>query len=184
MSGLKPRTASVVIFQGDDAEQAANLRRAVLIAQRNADSEAKESRRIGDDLPAAEALVAAQAEYDEFVDEAAERAVVIELTALKRARFRSLLAEHRPRDKNEDDEAYGVNMDDFPGPFLRESVSDVTVGEESLPPSQFQDLIEDLAEGDFERVFASAYWLNRAPGADPRDARSSSAPRSSVATSN
>ena len=41
MSGLKPRTASVVIFQGDDNERLAELRRKVLIAERQAQAEEK-----------------------------------------------------------------------------------------------------------------------------------------------
>lgn len=179
---LKPRTASVVVFQGDDAEVAATLTRKVTIAKRQADEEAKAPSRIGDDKPAAAALAQAKAEYDEFVDTAADRAVVIELTALRRSRFRSLMAANRPREGNGDDEAYEVDMDAFPEPFLRESVTDISIGEESLPAGKHYDLIEDLAEGDFERVFASAYWLNRAPGADPRDGRYSSAPRSSDET--
>lgn len=184
MSELKPRTASVVIYQGDDIEHLANLRRAAEIARRHAEAEAEETRRVGDDLPGAEALQVAQDAYDAAVDEAADRAVVIEVTAVKRGRFRELMAAHPAREKNDDDSSYGVNMDEFPEPFLRDSVTKIEVGEKSLNPGEIRELIEDLPEGDFERLFATAYYLNRAPGADPREGRYSSAPLSSAATSN
>lgn len=179
MSALKPRTASVVIYQGDDIERLSDLRRAAEIARRNFEAAQKAPRRIGDDL-GEDDLREKQAAYDEFVDEAADRAAVVEVTAMKRAPFRKLMADHPPRDKNEDDDAYGVNMDTFPEPFLRESVTKIDVGDSVLSPGDTADLIEALSDGDYERVFTAAYFLNRAPGADPRDGRYSSAPRSSA----
>lgn len=180
MSELKPRTASVVIYQGDDIERLSELRRAAEIAQRQADGAAGVSLRVGDDLPTSEDVETKRAAYDEFVDEAAKRAIVVEVTALKRARFRELMAAHPARDKNEDDEQYGVNVDTFPPLFLAESAT-VAVGERELPAAKARDLLDELPEGDFDRVFATAYMLNRAPGADPRDGRYSSAPRTSDA---
>ena len=179
MTALKPRTASVVIYQGDDMERLSELRRAAEIARRNFEAAKEQPRRIGDDV-GEEDLREKQAAYDEFVDEAADRAVVVEVTALKRATFRSLMSDHPPREKNEDDEGYGVNLDTFPEPFLRESVTKVEVGDGVLSPGETNDLIDSLSEGDYERVFTVAYYLNRAPGADPRDGRYSSAPRSSA----
>lgn len=188
MSDLKPRTTTVVIYQGDDIDNLGDLRRAVSIAERDVEQRELEAKsantRMGGTDPAIVAaaqakLEQAKADYNTFVDDAAERAVMIEVTALKRTRFRELMASHPARDGNDGDSIYGINMDDFPVPFLADSVTKVTIGDRELNPGQVRDLVDDLPEGDFERVFAVAYMLNRAPGADPREGRYSAAPRSS-----
>lgn len=115
MSTIKPRTTSIVIYQGDDMATLAELRRAAENAQTFADraeSELETARevaaadlRAGDsiedaidarDKAEAEAK-ARQDEYDAFLDEAAERAVTVVLHAIGRKRFRDLMSEHAPR---------------------------------------------------------------------------------------
>ena len=181
MSELKPRTSTVVIYQGDDIDELSILRRKAEQARAVVEAAAGESRRIGDDL-GTEDLKAAQDAYDDFVDEAEQRAVMVEVRALKRGTFRDLMAKHPARDGNDDDKMFSVNMDDFPAPFLAESVQSVKVGARELSQGQVRDLLEDLAEGDFDRVFATAYWLNRAPGSDPSLGKYSLASGSSTAT--
>jgi len=175
MSELKPRTASVVVYQGDDIERLSELHRKAQTARRTAEAAFGTPLRTGDAVAPKGALVAEEVAYNEAVSEAADRAIVIEVEALKRARFRSLLAEHPPRETDEDDKAYGVNVDSFGQPFLVESVTRAGVGERDFTPGQTRDLIEDLPEGDFDRLFATAYWLNRAPGADPKESTFSAA---------
>jgi hypothetical protein len=108
MTHLKPRTATIVLYQGDDMDQVAQLKREVDIAERKmriAELEHEQSSgtaRAGDDtsddIAAAEAAVgAARDAFDAFVDDAAGRALSVELRTIGRRRFRDLLAEHPPR---------------------------------------------------------------------------------------
>lgn len=176
---IKPRTASVVIYQGDDLERLAELRRDVSVAER---SEEGRSRRLGDGSDAA----AARDAFDAFVDEAAERAVEVEVTALKRRQFRSLMAEHPPRkvsgndgeEIHPDDAGYDVNVDTFSEAFLPLSITAPTFD----TPADRDDFLDGLSEGDYERIFTTAYFLNRAPGGDPKATRYSPASLSSDAT--
>lgn len=187
MGLLKSRTTTVVIYQGDDLERLGELRRAADVAGRSAELAAATPRRIGDDIPSAEVE---QAAYDQFVDEAAERAVEVELTAIGRRRWRDLLAEHGPRTEKVDgkeqtveaDSLYEVNTDTFPMALLtydRDGVKTVTAPDVS--GSELKAFLEDEAsEGDFERLWQTGYWLNRAPGEDPRLGKFSTATRSST----
>jgi len=185
MSELKPRTSTVVIYQGDDLDELSLLRRKAEQAKAQAEEETSGPLRVGDDVVEVDkhpAVVEARAAYDAFVDAAADRAVMVEVRAVKRSVFRDLMAKHPARDGNDEDKMFSVNMDDFPTPFLAESVASVKAGERELSQAQVRDLLDDLAEGDFDRVFATAYWLNRAPGSDPKDSKFSTAPRTSDAT--
>ena len=181
MSDLKPRQSVVVIYQGDDLDELSLLRRKAEQARAAHEEAENAPRRMGDEI-GTEALQAAQDAYDAFVDAAADRAVCVEVRAVKRSVFRDLMAKHPARDGNDEDAMFSVNMDDFPAPFLAESVASVKVGDRELSQAQVRDLLDDLAEGDFDRVFATAYWLNRAPGSDPSLGKYSTAPRTSDAT--
>lgn len=180
---IKPRSAQVVIYQGDDLQRLGELRRAADIAQRMVDEFKQSGTARGGDAPSAEDEKAA---YNAFVEEAAERAVVIEVHALGRKQFRSLMAAHPPRKVDgdegkhvvhEDDAGYDVNMDDFPAPFLAASIAEPTFP----TPADCERFLDDLADGDFDRVFSTAYWLNRAPGADPQSSKFSLGPPSLTA---
>ena len=170
MTTLKPRTSSVVIYQGDDLERIAELRRAADIAERQQQTEAA---RVGDEGDAQ----AAKDEHDAFVEEAIERAVIVHLQHLPRKKFRELLRAHPPREDDEVDAMYGVNFDDFAEAFLPLSIASV---EPETPPDR-QAFLDDLPEGDYNRIFSTAYFLNRGAGSDPREGRFSNAPRSSAA---
>jgi hypothetical protein len=123
-----PRQATIPIYDGNDAERLAELRREVSIAERNvllakrdADSAAAgPAARFGDnDLERAKAKVAeceetwqaAKDTYDAFVTAAAERAEEWVLHAIGHEDFRALLAEHPPRKvtEGEGDEAKEVD---------------------------------------------------------------------------
>jgi len=112
MSHLKPRTATVLIYHGDDLEKLAALRRDVEVTERIADqaladAEARakgESLRAGDDDPVVAARRAwdaavkpKRAAYDTFVAEAAERALEVSIQAIGRRRFARLVCDHPPR---------------------------------------------------------------------------------------
>lgn len=177
---IKPRQTSIVIYQGDDLERLAELRRAVTRAERESEGA---PRRGGDP----DAVAGAKAAYDTFVEESAERAVLVELTALGRKRFRSLMAEHPARkvqgedgkqETHEDDEGYGVNVETFADPLLHVSITAPEFG----TPADRDAFLDSLSDGDHGRLFNAAYWLNRSPGGDPKDTRYSATSRSSSAT--
>lgn len=211
MTDLKPRTATVVIYQGDDLATLADLRTAADIAERKADAELRVAqarakvdgpRRAGDSTPedpqiAYDAAVKpSQDAYDAFVDEAAERATVVTLQAIGRKAFRSLMREHAPRTTetvvedekretvHEDDAAWDVNTETFPEALLAYADDD----DRTLLEPEFDSdkargkWLDRLADGDFEKLWATAYQLNRAVGADPKASRYSPAPQSSSAT--
>ncbi len=194
MSILKPRTATVPIYQGDDLERLADLRRTAEHAQRVVDEQARSGapRRVGEEIASADAEKAA---YDAFVAEAAERAVSVELRALGRKAFRELVADHEPRQvkddegkdvDHEDDAGWGVNTETFPMALLAYSDGEVrTITAPDFPSSaKVREFLDDeISEGDFDRLWQTAYYLNRAPGADPKASRYSAASQSSDSTS-
>lgn len=216
MSHVKPRTTSIVIYQGDDLERLGELRREADIAERIAqealdDAERQSvgvSRRAGDPDPMVEARAAFDAAvkpsrdaYDTFVDEAAERALVVEVRAIGRRRFRQLLAEHPARtvtrkgddgketeEVHEDDRMFSVNADTFPSALLAYiDPDDMTVRTITAPDFKGRREVEaflddELAEGDFDKLWISAYYLNRNVGADPKAARYSTDSLRSSAT--
>lgn len=111
MSHLKPRTATVLIYHGDDLERLAELRREAEVAERIAQQaiDAAELRgsgnlRGGDADPVAEARKAFNATvppkrdaYDAFVAEASGRALEVTLQMIGKRRFKELVLAHPPR---------------------------------------------------------------------------------------
>jgi len=199
---ITPRTASVLIYQGDDLERLSELRRAAELARVKHDdakaavrAEQRAATRIGDGPSAesesevvatTEVLTAAQSAYDEFVEGAAERAVEVRVKALGRRPFRSLMAEHPARkvkdaegkESTHEDDELGVNVEEFPDPLAKASLVDPTFD----TPADRDAFLDNLSEGDFERLWQAAYWLNRSPGGDPKELRYSALPPSSPAT--
>ena len=178
MGILKPRTASFLVFQGDDMPRLTELRRAAAIATEKAQAAARGPRRGGDDMPSA---VTEQDAYDAFVDEAAERAVEVTVQAIGSRRFRDLLAAHPPRMEAvdgkervvEDDREYAVNTETLPMALLMFRDPDApekrTVIEPDVPEADLREFFEDeCADGDFEKAWETAFWINRGEGADPR----------------
>ena len=207
MTTLKPRTATVVIYQGDDMDRMTELRRAAEQAEAIAQREKGAPRRGGDEVAAG--VQEAKDAYDAFVDEAAGRAVTVELHSIGRRRFRDLMAAHPPRkvmvkddpdpeqpelpvkereEDHPDDAGFDVNVDTFPEALL--TFIDPDDGDvRTVAAPVFKDrktigafLDDDVSEGDFNGLWTSAYYLNRMPSQDPKASRFSAAPRSSTAT--
>ena len=234
MTALKPRTATIVLYQGDDMTRMAELRRAaenarqfhaLAEAERAVAWEALSARdataREGDDEAAASAAVALrekaaeaeaelqerEQEYDAFVDEAAERAVTVELHSIGSKRFRDLMAEHPPRKVtvkvepgsdadegavpteveriHEDDAHVDVNTGTFPHALLTyidpddPEVRTIAKPEFTSAKAVTAFVDNDLADGDLDGMWTDAYWLNRARSGDPKASKYSAAPRSS-----
>lgn len=209
---IKPRAATVIIYQGDDMDRLAELNRAVTVAERQLQIRRREHedgqgapRRIGDEDSAAEvqaaqaALDSARQDYDAFVDEASERALEIEVRSIGRRRFRDLLKEHPPRQvDSEPDEAgktrkvdhpedvdYSVNTETFPTALLAYIDGDhrtIAQPEFGSRADVERFLDDELSEGDVEQLWTAAYMLNRSPSGDPKSLRWSVATETSDET--
>lgn len=181
MGVLKPRTTTVAIYQGDDLEHLAELYRAVERAEAAVKAAKGAPSREGDPVLTAQAERDA---YDAAVDEAAERAVSVVLTTIGR-RFRGLLAEHPARttevdgkvEAHEDDVTFGVNTETFPLALLsyNDDGKRTTTLDPAVSDAEVTAFLDDASDGDFERLWQTAYWLNRAPGSDPKDSKFSTA---------
>lgn len=171
---LKPRTTTVVLFHDDDLHHIEALLEVVTSAVMQT---AGTSARIGDGDPRKDAAKA----HDDFVTKATERAVKVELTALKKNKWRALLKDHPPRkkmvtEKNEDgvesqvektepeDELNGFNVETFGDVLIPLSIS----------PGQFDTtadrdtFIDDLDDPRYSKLYSAAVALNRGAGADPK----------------
>lgn len=211
MSIIKPRTAEVPIYDGDDAQHLAELRQAAEVAKRvrdqrraELDREKASAARLGDDYAEqSEALTEAEAElqrrrdaYDALVDAAAGRATIVRLQSIGRRRFRDLLVAHPARtvkaedgaeQPHPDDAAAGVNTETLPSALLSyvdpDDPAARTVASPELPVDGLRSMLEDeIADGDFERLWLTAWALNRNPGTDPKVSRYSVAPLTSDET--
>lgn len=197
MTHLKPRSATFVLYQGDDLDRLAEKRRKVAIAERAAEQDSATARAGDTDA----AVDTARREFDAFVDEAAERALTVELHSIGRIAFRDLVAQHPPRKvqrkvrleralgeseeppaetseevEHEDDAGYGVNTETFPEALLcyfDDSEDDEPVQTIAQPTfksaaARARFVNRELSEGDFERLWLGAFMLNRSPSADPK----------------
>ncbi len=196
MSTIKPRSASVVIYQGDDMAVMAEMYQIADVADRKVKQAAKAvesalrpGSRAGDGDPeAADTLAAmrddAQAQkdaYDAFVLEAAERAVEVVVQAIGNRRFRDLLLAHPARKvtgkdgavTHEDDAEWDVDSRTFPDALLRfvddddegrRTIATPVMGKKAL--AEFLD--DEISNGDYEKLWQTAYSLNRGAGVDPK----------------
>lgn len=169
---LTPRMERIPIYQGDDEAKIGEL-----------EAEAKrlkpdpEKPRLLCDDPEAEYRAACEA-HDEFKREAESRAVIVVVQALRRRQWRSLVAEHSPRDDNAADAALGVNLQTFPDALVPISVTEPKFDS----PADRDDFLDMLSDVQYDTLFWAAFRLNRGGGIDPKDflasARSSSATES------
>lgn len=195
MTAIKPRSARVVIYQGDDLERLSDLDDAVARAEtalRRAEVAAKapsQPRTLNEiNHPDAELVVAqerhveAQTDRDTFAAEAEARGVIVVLHAQPRRMWRSLMGEHGPREGVKDDEALGVNMESLPDALLPISID----REQSTVEGDTVDFLESLSDYDYyDRLFLTAFALNRGAAlADPTQRLGFAPSQTSAATSN
>jgi len=184
------RKTTIPLYHGDDFEQLGELRRAIEIAERKAEAEQNAPRRAGDDLPAAENLAAARANFSAFVDEATERAEMWVLQPIGHEEFRNLLRDHPPRKITEPDGEGGerevthpedaelaplinVNTETFPKALLgfvdAEDDEIRTIAEPVFDsPAAMRKRLRRLAAGEFESLWVSAYMINDGTIGDPK----------------
>lgn len=206
---LKARSATVTLYQGDDMDRLAQLRRAAEIAANIAQANEGTARMGDDDSSVADA----QRAFDAFVDEAAERALQVRLESIGREFFRDLIAQHPPRMvpkkvappaegesagepemvEHDEDAGYGVNTETFGKALLtfRRTVEDgdepELVATIALPEFKTEAAVRrfvdrELSEGDFDQLWIAAYFLNRSPSSDPKVAGFGTSPTGSLST--
>ncbi len=173
MTGIKPRGARVVIYQGDDLARLSEFDAAVTSAElalRAAERAAKDDRpsgavRLMHETPAAETAVieateaheTAVLERDLFAEEAEARGVVVVLTQLGRKEWRRLRNAHPPRDGNAEDEMFDCNVDSMPDEALPLSV----VTAESTIEGDVEEFLDSLSSHDYyQRLFMTMLALN------------------------
>lgn len=175
MTGIKPRSARVTIYQGDDLAELAVLDQRVSRAEaavRLAEQRAKAPTvvtldDIGDfaDVEGArERHAEAVAARDEFAEGAETRGVVVVLHALPRKAWRALTNEHPARDDVDTDKRVGVNEETLAEELVLKSVDD----EQSTIDGDLAGFLDALSDYDFERLYVTAFALNRGSAmADP-----------------
>lgn len=152
MSTIQPRTATVDIYQGDYLDRLRHLEQrhaAALKAEGN-------TTRLASDIPESHAIFE---EHAALKDEAEETKIIVTVGALGRKSWRSLVAQHPPRKDNDSDDAMGVNEDSF-----KEALVPLSV----VSPEFTDEDFDSLADVDFDRIYYTAFALNRSPAASPK----------------
>lgn len=153
MTVIQPRTSVVTIYQGDYLDRIQHLERKAQAAREAADAAPRMNDEVPDYLRLAE-------EHDALVQEAEESAVRITLRALRRSEWKALVAEHPPRDGNKGDAAVGVNELTFKDALVPASI---------IEPAEFgEDDLDCLSDADYDRLYYTAFALNRGSVAAPK----------------
>lgn len=193
---------TVPIFVDGDQERLSELQRAVVHAERRSKASASAVLRGGDASPDEE-VEAAQAAYDEFLDEAAERAEAWVLESIGHEEFRDLLKRFPARMVTEvaedgttrdvtdpDDAPWGVNTETFPKELLLyvdpedpeiRTVAELKINKRNIAGNAdaMRKRVKRLSEGQFDALWTNAFVLNKAGVKDPKlDRFSSLTPRS------
>lgn len=168
MSTIEPRTATVTIYGGDYLDRINRLARQAEAA-RDADEGV---RRVGS-VP--EYMRLAQ-EHDVLVAEAESQALRVKVKSLGRRKWKSLVAEHPPRDPKDvpdhkDDEKSRCRcvacMDRMVG-VNEETLADVLVPLAVVEPTLTEDDLDALSDADYNQLYVTAFMLNRGRPEDPK----------------
>ena len=107
------------------------------------------------------------ARVDELRDEMGEAIVSLRLRARDKTRWRKLIDVHPPRKGNKGDAEAGVNLDSFVEAVLRESF----VNEPELTPEDISNLFAVCPPGEYDRLTAAMWALNRGAVVIPKSPR-------------
>lgn len=181
MTGIKPRTARVVIYQGDDLARLSDLDEKVTraeVALRMAERKAKDSSgpALLDETETPEAAVIEAREAHEeavlernlFAEEAEARGVALVLHQVGRKEWRRLRNSHPAREGNAEDEMFDCNVDSMPDEALPKSIcrdSDCPVCRESAQRTtvegDLEAFLDSLSSHDYyQRLFMTMLALN------------------------
>ena len=156
MPSITPRTAEVVIYQGDDL---AKLRELYQVTEME---DIKAPARKND--PVADAVKEAAKAYDAFVDEAAERAIAVTIQQVGRRRWRQVRDECPPRKDDEADQIIGYD---------RDALGEILVPESIIAPvfnstTERADFLDMLSEADWERLVTAVIDVNTTAVGNPK----------------
>ena len=190
--------ATIPIYHDDDFERLAELRMEVSIAERRyeaAKEKASESPRgnprAGDDVPEVDlskwvdALDEAQQAFNDFVDEASERAEMWTLKPIGHEDFVELVAAHPPRKMIEGegeerrevdhpaDSGWNVDTSSFPKALLLFVDPEDDEHRTIIEPQFDTDAarrkrVKRLSKGEFETMWTTAYMANEGGVSDPK----------------
>lgn len=153
MTTFEPRTAVVTIFQGDYLDRIRFLEQKYQAA---VESEKSGPPRMNDEVPESVGLAE---EHKALVAEAEATALNVTLKALGRKAWRALVAQHPPRDGNDEDKAVGVNEETFKDALIAASV---------VAPDLSEDDLDALADTDNDALYYTAFGLNRSRVVGPK----------------
>lgn len=161
MSKIQHRSDVVTIYQGDTLSRLRHL-------ERQYDEAIKaegQTPLLASEVPESESLLE---EHKALKVQAEKTALHVDVFALGRRRYRELVKENPPRKDNDEDQALGVNEDDFKDALVPMSIvyplDHEKAGEEQLS----EDDLDSLSDIDFDRLYYTAFALNRMPSADPK----------------
>lgn len=168
---VERRSAVVTIYQGDYLDRIRDLEARAEAAERAArpvgddeDRTPTAPRRLSDPPETPEYVQLAR-EHDALVREAEEHAIHVRVVALKRADWKAMLRNHPPKP----DPTAPQDVQDFEKSV---GVHEETLKEELVPASVVEpepgEWIEELSDGDFDRIYLTAFALNRTSGGDPK----------------
>ena len=152
MLNIELETKQVIVYTGDFRDRIDRL-----AAQVRAAAESEQNPQRGGGKSEAAQL---KAEHNALVEEAKEKALVFTLRALRRDEWQKLVNAHPPRQGNEDDAAVGINEDTFKEALLPASIVE--------PEGVTADDLMGLKAGDYDRLYITAFGLNRMAGSDPK----------------
>jgi hypothetical protein len=177
-SPIQPRTAVVTIYGGDYLDRIRHLERQAVVLEdaiedaKKAEAETKEPRtsdEIADSVRLTEKHDRIVDERDAVRDEAEESALHVRVQALGRREWKALIAAHPPQTVKDDnvtaakersDVLSGVNDDTFKDALVAASV----IEPEGITPED----LDVLADVDFDRIYLTAFSLNRGTSPDPK----------------
>lgn len=161
MSIIKPRTATVTIYGGDYLDRIRHLER---------QAEAAQAAHGGEPASLSEEpeYMGLARQHDELVREAEESALHIVVGALPRGTWRQLVADHPPRKVGVDGATEQHARQDAVAGVNELSFRDALVPLSIVSPDLSADDLDALSDIDFERLYLTAFALNRAPVSDPK----------------
>lgn len=153
MSTIAARTATVDIYVGDYLDRIRHLERQYDAALKE---ESSDGPRLNHEELRSESL---RVEHAALVAEAEQSAVQIVVRALRRSEWRDLVKQHPPRENHKGDAAVGVDESTFKDALVPTSI---------VSPVLSEDDLDNLSDVDFDRLYLTAFALNRSPAASPK----------------
>jgi hypothetical protein len=173
---FQPRSAVVTIYGGDFLDRIRHLERLAEAAKEAAEEDGP---RLNSEVP--EYLELAR-QHDELVKEAEESALHIRVQALPRKVFKALTAQHPPRTVKDDgvtpakersDALSGLDDDTFKDALIyggEVEVNGISVPYRSIvePEDITAEMLDNLSDIDFDRIYLTAFAMNRGTAPDPK----------------